>query len=316
MYFQYDTNESPLGFIYNGTQYFYITNQMGDVVGITDATGTLIAQYEYDEWGNVLSTSENDIANINPIRYRGYYQDAETGYYYLQSRYYDPNICRFINADISEIAQRYKNLHTGINIFSYCSNNPINLEDPDGYYSYSSLGKKGIKLLSKRLQKNINEMKKHSYKGFSLYDGKIRCVSAVHYTAYWYGTTLIYNMVTYEAKVKYWYSFIDDFKKVAKKVGIAQKTIDSSTFANLAAKILKKGKKKISIVTKALSITIDILMEIAKGIVDKVDQNIRHKSRNDKYRFNLYVVNIINGTFGNTSKTILYVYTSGVAVLI
>ncbi len=105
---------------------------MGDVIGITDATGTLIAQYEYDEWGNVLSTSENDIANINPIRYRGYYQDAETGYYYLQSRYYDPSICRFINADSFECIQSQKNYTTGINSFVYCYNNAINLIDYSG----------------------------------------------------------------------------------------------------------------------------------------------------------------------------------------
>ena len=122
----------PIGFIYNGTQYFYITNQMGDVIGITDSTGTLIAQYEYDEWGNVLSTSENDIANTNPIRYRGYYQDAETGYYYLQSRYYDASIYRFINADVPEIAKMSKDIPVGTNLFAYCSNNPVNNSDPSG----------------------------------------------------------------------------------------------------------------------------------------------------------------------------------------
>ncbi len=135
MYFQYDTNGAPLGFIYNGTQYFYITNHMGDVIGITDSTGTLIAQYEYDEWGNVLSTSDNNIANINPIRYRGYYQDAETGYYYLQSRYYDAAICRFINADVVEISDVVKNISSGINLFSYCNNNPTNDSDPKGNIS-------------------------------------------------------------------------------------------------------------------------------------------------------------------------------------
>ncbi len=139
MYFQYDTNGVPLGFIYNGTQYFYITNQMGDVVGITDSTGTLIAQYEYDEWGNVLSTSENDIANINPIRYRGYYQDAETGYYYLQSRYYDASICRFINADVVEVSNIAKDSAIGANLFAYCNNNPINDCDPNGHFSFSSI---------------------------------------------------------------------------------------------------------------------------------------------------------------------------------
>ena len=98
----------PLGFVYNGVQYFYLTNTMGDVLGITEANGNLIAQYLYDDWGKLVSidtadeetsTAYREIAEANPLRYRGYYYDRETGYYYLQSRYYDPSICRFINAD-------------------------------------------------------------------------------------------------------------------------------------------------------------------------------------------------------------------------
>ena len=146
MYFQYDTNDAPLGFIYNGTQYFYLTNQMGDVLAIADAEGNIIVQYFYDEWGKLLATQpffeENDenydeyisVANANPIRYRGYYYDSETGYYYLQSRYYDPSICRFINADIPKIAQMSKDISVGINLFAYCNNDPIDNSDPNGAY--------------------------------------------------------------------------------------------------------------------------------------------------------------------------------------
>ena len=163
MYFQYDAKGVPFGCIYNGTQYFYITNQMGDVVGITDSTGTIIAQYEYDEWGSVLSTSNNDIANINPIRYRGYYQDAETGYYYLQSRYYDASICRFINADVPEIAQISKDVSTGTNLFSYCDNNPIGNSDPTGKFSLRTINtllRTFFKFLTKYLRKVFNKISK------------------------------------------------------------------------------------------------------------------------------------------------------------
>ncbi len=107
---------------------------MGDVIGITDTQGNELAQYSYDEWGNTLSTSDNDIANINPLRYRGYYYDSETGYYYLQSRYYDPDICRFINADIAEIAQISKGIPAGTNLFAYCSNDPLNNVDYNGHF--------------------------------------------------------------------------------------------------------------------------------------------------------------------------------------
>ena len=140
MYFQYDTNGFPLGFIYNGVQYFYLTNQMGDVISITDAQGNEIVQYEYDAWGKITATNvpnvdapyDEELANINPLRYRGYYFDNETGYYYLQSRYYDPDICRFINADAYIIPQKSKEISVGNNLFTYCNNNSVNNSDNFG----------------------------------------------------------------------------------------------------------------------------------------------------------------------------------------
>ena len=133
MYFQYDTSGVPLGFIYNGVQYFYLTNQMGDVIAITDTAGTIVGNYEYDAWGKVL-TADTDLAQQNPIRYRGYYCDNETGYYYLQSRYYDPSICRFINADVMIMPLLVKNYIVGLNIYSYCCNNPIINLDYNGFW--------------------------------------------------------------------------------------------------------------------------------------------------------------------------------------
>ena len=133
MYFQYDTSGTPLGFIYNGTQYFYMTNQMGDVIAITDTNGTIVGNYEYDAWGTV-TLSDSDIANINPLRYRGYYYDLETECYYLQSRYYDTSICRFINAD--EYNYIDKDIVHRLNLFTYCSNNSINKSDSTGCWSY------------------------------------------------------------------------------------------------------------------------------------------------------------------------------------
>ena len=71
-YFQYDTSGTPLGFILNDVQYFYITNQMNDVLAITDTNGDIVGNYEYDAWGKVL-TADTDLAKQNPLRYRGYY---------------------------------------------------------------------------------------------------------------------------------------------------------------------------------------------------------------------------------------------------
>ena len=143
-YYSYDAN----GILYNvrytltdgGTEYsyYYTHNSRGDIVGIYNGAGELKAHYEYDAWGNVISitdnngnaiTNPNHIGNLNPFRYRGYYQDTETGLYYLMSRYYDPITHRFINAD------GYFQSGGSIldaNTFAYCGNNPVLNVDPLG----------------------------------------------------------------------------------------------------------------------------------------------------------------------------------------
>ncbi len=126
--FFYDANGTAYAFKYNGTVYYYVTNLQGDVLRIVDTSGNVVATYQYDPYGKVISATGN-LAEINPLRYRGYYYDSETGFYYLQSRYYDPTICRFINAD------SYVSTGQGIigcNMFAYCGNNPANYQDNGG----------------------------------------------------------------------------------------------------------------------------------------------------------------------------------------
>ena len=165
MYFQYDNSGNPTGFLYNGTQYLYLTNQMGDVIGVTDSTGSLIATYTYGTWGEVLAvtpattgnTTQLAIANANPLRYRGYYLDAETGYYYLQSRYYSSLLGRYVNADLFGIALISKDDRVGNNLFLYCSNNPINNNDFDGKATKQQKNKKRASAL-------VNYVIKHASK--------------------------------------------------------------------------------------------------------------------------------------------------------
>ena len=145
MYFQYSGDEL-IGFHLNDAQYFYIKNLNGDIVGIEDYDGNLIAQYEYDEWGKLLNitTAEEGneeqlrIANANPFRYRSYYYDNETGYYYLQSRYYNPEWGRFISADDLTYIN---NTRLTRNAYIYCINNPINGYDPTGLYYFNDTEK-------------------------------------------------------------------------------------------------------------------------------------------------------------------------------
>lgn len=112
-------NNQPFALNYNGTMYYYVLNAQGDVVGIMNSSKTLVATYTYDPWGKVI-TSTGTLASVNPLRYRGYYYDTETGFYYLQSRYYDPSIGRFINADSYASTDASGILST--NIFAYCEN--------------------------------------------------------------------------------------------------------------------------------------------------------------------------------------------------
>ena len=110
---------------------------MGDVTHIYDMSGNLCAKYVYDAWGNhQIETNINDIATINPIRYRGYYYDTETGLYYLQTRYYDPEIGRFMTID--DLAYLDPDSINGLNLYAYCGNNPIMYSDPLGHFAITS----------------------------------------------------------------------------------------------------------------------------------------------------------------------------------
>lgn len=130
LHFQY-SDETLVGFILNHVQYYYVTNLNGDIVAITDANGNLVAKYTYDVWGNVLdiepfekdNEEQLNVARLNPFRYRGYYYDNESGLYYCNSRYYSPELCRFITPlDYSSIDS--SNKYT-LNRYAYCYNSPI-----------------------------------------------------------------------------------------------------------------------------------------------------------------------------------------------
>ena len=147
MDFIYDAAGRPLSMYYrtktasqtdfNGDSYYYETNQQGDVTGLykitynattNSLTATRVASYEYDAWGNV-TYSTGTMAKLNPLKYRGYYHDVESGFYYLQSRYYDPAIGRFINADsYASTGEGF----LGHDMFAYCGNNPVNSSDSTG----------------------------------------------------------------------------------------------------------------------------------------------------------------------------------------
>ena len=115
------------------SRYFHRRNLQGDVTAIVDASGTVVAKYSYDAWGNSLDIWQEvgyTIGDVNPLRYRGYYWDAETNYYFLQTRYYNPEWRRFLNADVLFIAG--DDALNGSNMYAYCNGNPVMRVDPSG----------------------------------------------------------------------------------------------------------------------------------------------------------------------------------------
>ena len=111
-------------------------NGLGDVMEILDSSGNAVVSYLYDAWGAPISITGSMASTLgvqNPIRYRGYYYDTETGLYYLQSRYYDPVVGRFINADDPVIGE-ISNEKTSHNIFTYCENEPVLNADYQGFF--------------------------------------------------------------------------------------------------------------------------------------------------------------------------------------
>ena len=149
LYYLYDENGLPIGLKYRTSAYeagvfdcfFFEKNLQGDIIGVYNSTGKRIGTYTYDAWGKCSLSGANGntiledkvVAFYNPFRYRGYYYDNETGFYYLQSRYYNPEWGRFLNAD------GYINANgdiTGFNMFAYCSNNPVMGYDPTGEWDW------------------------------------------------------------------------------------------------------------------------------------------------------------------------------------
>ena len=142
VFFFYDESGNAYAMEYEGDMYYYLRNGQNDIIGIIDDTGTVVARYTYDPWGKPLTVKDGNgvdiaanathVANVNPFRYRGYFYDTETGFYYVSSRYYDPEIGRWINAD-DAIAGVGGDIR-GYNLFAYCMNDPVNMSDHTGHW--------------------------------------------------------------------------------------------------------------------------------------------------------------------------------------
>ena len=143
MHFFYDGEPHPVKVEFNGMMYVYVHNISGDSAGILDDSGTVVVEYKYNSWGGTVSTTGMLAATLgkyNPLRYRGYVYDEETELYYVSSRYYAPDVGRFINADDTDYLSEDDG-SAGYNLFAYCMNDPVNRFDVDGNRSLPNWAK-------------------------------------------------------------------------------------------------------------------------------------------------------------------------------
>lgn len=165
----YDGDE-VIGVYLNDRILLYIKNLQGDIVSVVNTENNeIVLNYYYDAWGNIsYEASESNVGAVMAIlvlaatnfSYRGYFCDYETGLYYLQSRYYDPEVGRFINLDDTGIVMGSTGDVLGSNLFAYCFNNPANCVDYTGYYSY----KKALEYAKKWWNgRNTSQYKSNTY---------------------------------------------------------------------------------------------------------------------------------------------------------
>ena len=132
----YDCN-TIVGMVHNGTAYYFMRNIQGDVVGVYNSTGTKVVTFKYDAFGKCTVGGDTVLAQWCRIRYRGYYYDTQTGLYWVQTRYYNPDWCRWISPDNAG----YLDPETphGLNLYLYCGNDPVNLYDPTGHIAITTI---------------------------------------------------------------------------------------------------------------------------------------------------------------------------------
>ena len=250
LWYFYDADGNPSGIRYkdnSGTvnDYYFVCNWRGDVVQIYNASGTLVGSYTYDAWGkvteNATSADTENITETNPIRYRGYYYDTETRLYYVNSRYYDPQVKRFVNSD-SVISDTQGLL--GMNLFSYCGNNPANRSDELGQ-SWTRI-KSWFKSVGKKIERYLNE-------------------SNV------YGATI--SGITLSIK-----GLATSLKNAIKNSN-RPKNIGAGTFAKQSAKDMAMVSRFEKVASTVLSISayVSVAIDVGVGIADNIDNGATKK---------------------------------------
>ena len=240
----YDNEENVCGILYNDIPYYFLKNLQGDVIAICNQDGQPKARYIYDAWGSCCITDndlESDIANINPFRYRGYYYDAEIGMYYLQSRYYDPTLGRFVNGDDADYLLEYFSTNE-YHMYSYCGNNSANFADETGHFRINIIippnpicTNKKIKAFAKKAAKIINKFVNHAKKAKTIISGISKKLKAVVKLA---ASKIVSHLKSVLKKVKDWLN-----KKIKKLKKWFNENIKITTYRGVPVVVLKALKQ-------------------------------------------------------------------------
>ncbi|MDD3217845.1 MAG: hypothetical protein PHC41_03395 [Lachnospiraceae bacterium] len=137
MHFIYDADGSLFSMRLNGEDYYYLHNGQHDITGLVDSSGNRVVSYQYDSWGlqtSMTDSTQSKAGSRNPFRYREYFLDEETGLYYLNSRYYDPECGRFVNVDCASLVDTIPATFSDKNLYVYCDNNPVMRKDLKGNF--------------------------------------------------------------------------------------------------------------------------------------------------------------------------------------
>ena len=263
--FLYDASESPIGMQYDGTAYYYKKNLQGDVIALLNAAGDTLAEYIYDAWGALRTIRADEdyetVVEANPIRYRGYYYDTDTNLYFLQSRYYDPVVGRFINADDVEYTKLTTDFSV-INLYAYCFNDPVNESDQDGALLFTICKKIVLGLIQGLLKQLCIDIVEWwvKYKYYGQEDAKLDPnpkdyavsilseildefnVSSIGIDWFWIVVEYVPRIIRGDVNKEFWLSLLVDVAKIY----LMKFFSTSKTELGDQLKLLKKTKKKVS----------------------------------------------------------------------
>lgn len=323
--FVYDFWGEPRGFMLNDSAtYLYLKNAQGDITAIVDENGEILVRYTYNAWGavdfvvpfGVDPGVTTILATVSPFTYRGYCYDYDIGMYYLQSRYYDPTICRFINADSTDYLGATGTL-LSYNLFAYCENEPVNYIDETGLAKKSknnSESKKIAQNLCKAITigilasyaiaqapmaKHIMTMKKLiiNYGFTKRYN--LSTISIYAYTKKWYYLEE-YDILSFGTTRENWYDLYDDINALL--------SLESITGVVVSVVALTKILPKLIAIAEILAVPVSIVVIMVSSAASKLEKKLRTLKDGDWYQFNWYVKRRYTPLFGNTKEEYLSYY--------